>query len=71
MSQEQYLQQVAETVLEKLDAFLQTVEPENLSPQTMKHITATLKDIRELTQESPLSDGTCIRVEFPRDDWNL
>lgn len=67
---EQHLQKVAEKVLQKLNDFVDTVKPGELSPQAMKHVTATLKDIRELTEVPRLSEGTTIRVEFDNKDWN-
>ena len=60
---------VAEKVLQKLEAFVDGVEPEKLSPQSMKHITATLKDIRELTEIPQVGSDTVIRVEFTEPDW--
>ncbi len=40
---------VAELVLQRLERFLQ--QQEDVDPQKCKHITATLKDIRELRTE--------------------
>lgn len=60
---------VAEKVLQKLEAFVDGVEPDKLSPQSMKHITATLKDIRELTEIPQVGSDTVIRVEFTEPDW--
>lgn len=68
--EEQHLQQVAEKVLQKLNAFVDGVEPDKISPQAMKHVTATLKDIRDLTEIPQVSEGTTIRVEFSAPDWN-
>ena len=63
------LQKVAGKILKKLSGFVDTVEPEKLSPQAMKHVTSTLKDIRELTQEAPICEDTVIRVEFEKPEW--
>lgn len=63
------VESVAEKVLQKLESFVDGVEPDKLSPQSMKHITATLKDIRELTEVPQVSEGTMIRVEFSNPDW--
>ena len=66
---EKKLEKVARQVLKKVGQFVDAVEPENLSPQTMKHITATLKDIRDLTREETVDNGVTIRVEFGNEDW--
>lgn len=62
------VEKVAKKVLKKLGKFVDTVEPDKLSPQSMKHVTATLKDIRELTEETRVDDGATIRVEFGGED---
>jgi len=66
---EKKLEKVARQVLKKVGAYVDTVEPESLSPQTMKHITATLKDIRDLIREEVMDSGVTIRVEFGNEDW--
>ena len=63
------VESVAEKMLEKLGSFVDSVTPDKLTPQTMKHITATLKDIRELTEVPQVSADTVIRVEFSDPDW--
>ena len=63
------LEQVAEKILAKLDAYVDVVEADKLTPQAMKHISATLKDLRELTELPQLREGTEIRVEFPEENW--
>lgn len=63
------LEKVAQQILRKLGQYVDGVEPESLSPQTMKHVTATLKDIRDLTAEAPVDTGMTIRVEFSNEDW--
>ena len=59
---------VAEKVLQKLDGFVDGVTPENLNPQTMKHITATLKDIRDLTTQDQSKDAQLL-VTFDHPEW--
>lgn len=61
------VEKVLGKVLEKLEAFVDTVEPEKLSPQSMKHVTATLKDIRDLT-DTAQTDGI-VYVEFDHPEW--
>lgn len=63
------VENVAEKVLQKLEAFVDGVEPDKLTPQSMKHITATLKDIKELTEVPQVGADTVIRVEFSQPDW--
>lgn len=63
------LEKVARQVLNKLGQFVEAVEPETLSPQTMKHITATLKDIRDITREDVVDSGVTVRVEFSNEDF--
>lgn len=55
-------------VLTKLENYVDTVDPEKLNLQSLKHVTATLKDIRELT-DAPQSDGR-ICVVFDHPEWN-
>lgn len=70
MEEKKALEKVAAKILKKLGSFVDTVEPGKLSPQAMKHVTATLKDIRELTQEAHVDADTVIRVEFGgEEDW--
>ena len=48
---EDTVEKVLQKILQKLNGFVDTVEPEKLSPQSMKHVTATLKDIQDLTDK--------------------
>ena len=61
------IDKVLTKVLYKLQEYVDTVEPERLNPQSLKHVTATLKDIRELQ-----TDGTesCLLVEFTNPEWS-
>ena len=59
---------VVRKVLQKLDGFVDTVEAEKLNPQAMKHITATLKDIRDLTEENQPTESQ-ITVIFDHPEW--
>lgn len=61
------IEKVLKKVLEKLDRFVDTVEPEKLSPQSMKHVTATLKDIRDLTEEQ--QTDSAVHVIFDHPEW--
>ena len=64
------LEKVAGKVLQKLDGFVDTVEPERLNPQSMKHITATLKDIRDLGMPPVTDAATTVHVIFDgEEDW--
>lgn len=63
------MESVLKKVLQKLERYVDTVEPEKLSPQSLKHVTATLKDIRDLT-DAPQTDGI-IHVEFDHPDWKV
>ena len=65
---EDTVEKVLQKVLQKLDSFVDTVEPDKLSPQSMKHVTATLKDIRDLTDREASGDAV-IRVEFSCPEW--
>lgn len=65
---EDTVEKVLQKVLQKLDSFVDTVEPDKLSPQSMKHVTATLKDIRDLTDRETSGDAV-IRVEFSCPEW--
>ena len=64
------VEKVAEKVLQKLESYVETVTPEKLSPQSMKHVTATLKDIRELTTQPENEGGLTVRVEFAEEIWS-
>lgn len=44
------METVAEMVLQKLEAYLHTEQ--SIDPQKCKHITATLKDIKDLTSDA-------------------
>ncbi len=46
----EHLQQVAEMLLCKVESRLKDTAPEDLPPQTAKHVSATLKDIRDIQQ---------------------
>ena len=63
-------ERVLEKVLKKLEGYVDTVTPEKVSPQSMKHITATLKDIRELTADPQTQTGVTVRVEFAEEKWS-
>ena len=65
---EDTVEKVLQKVLQKLDSFVDTVEPDKLSPQSMKHVTATLKDIRDLTQAEEPGEGQ-IHVIFDHPEW--
>ena len=65
---EDTVEKVLQKVLQKLDSFVDTVEPEKLSPQAMKHVTATLKDIRDLTLAEQPGEGQ-IHVIFDHPEW--
>ena len=62
------VERVLVKVLDKLSNYVDSVEPEKLSPQSMKHVTATLKDIKELTDREASGDAV-IRVEFSCPEW--
>ena len=62
------VERVLVKVLDKLSNYVDSVEPEKLSPQSMKHVTATLKDIRELTQDGQETESQ-IRVIFDHPEW--
>ena len=64
---EETVDQVLQKILEKLNGFVDTVEPEKLNPQALKHVTATLKDIRDL-QTTEQAEPT-VRVEFSDPEW--
>ena len=53
---------------EAMDGFVDTAEVDKLNPQAMKHVTATLKDIKELTDREASGDAV-IRVEFSCPEW--
>ena len=61
------IEKVLKKVLQKLNRYVDTVDPERLSPQSMKHVTATLKDIRDMT-DTPQTDST-IHVTFEHPEW--
>ena len=65
---EKAIESVMEKVLAKLEGYMETVEPEKLSPQALKQVTATLKDIRELQTETQTDSQ--IRVIFSAPEWN-
>lgn len=66
---EKELERVARQVLNKLGQYVDGIAPETVSPQTMKHITATLKDIRDLSREDTEDRGIAIRVAFDNEAW--
>lgn len=61
------IDKVVNKVLQKLAKYMDTVEPERLSPQSLKHVTATLKDIRELQTDGVVPQ---LVVEFTNPEWN-
>ena len=65
---EETIEKVLEKILRKLDGFVDTAEVDKLNPQAMKHVTATLKDIKELTDREASGDAV-IRVEFSCPEW--
>lgn len=65
---EERMDKVLAKVLAKLEGYVDTVEPEKLNPQSLKHVTATLKDIRDL--QAMEQTETTIRVEFSEPEWS-
>ena len=61
------IDKVTDKVLQKLQKYMDTVEPERLNPQSLKHVTATLKDIRELQTDGVVPQ---LVVEFTNPEWN-
>ena len=55
-------------VLGKLEDYMDRVTPEKITPQVLKHVTGTLKDIRELQTE--VQTDSVIRVEFSVPEWS-
>ena len=55
---------VADKVLSKLGDWVDSQVAESISPQSMKQVTATLKDIQELKNTQADSGDTTIRVVF-------
>ena len=64
------LEKVLNKVLQKLESYVDSVEPEKVNPQSMKHVTATLKDIRDLTAQPENETGLSVRVEFAEENWS-
>ena len=48
MEEKILLRQVADKLLEKLEAVVELVEPQSASTQSLRQIAATLKDIRDI-----------------------
>ena len=65
---EETVEKVLQKILQKLNSFVDTVEPEKLSPQSMKHVTATLKDIQDLTADAQPGESQ-ITVIFDHPEW--
>jgi hypothetical protein len=65
---EETIEKVLEKILRKLDGFVDTAEVDKLNPQAMKHVTATLKDIRDLTLAEQPGEGQ-IHVIFDHPEW--
>ena len=65
---ENTVERVLQKILQKLSGFVDTVEPEKLSPQSMKHVTATLKDIQDLTADAQPPESR-ITVIFDHPEW--
>ena len=65
---EETVEKVLQKILQKLDRFVDTVDPEKLSPQSMKHVTATLKDIQDLTGDTRPTESQ-ITVIFDHPEW--
>lgn len=61
------IDKVLTKVLHKLQEYVDTVEPERLNPQSLKHVTATLKDIRELQTDGVVPQ---LVVAFTNPEWN-
>jgi hypothetical protein len=66
---EETVEKVLQKILQKLDRFVDTVDPEQLSPQSMKHVTATLKDIQDLTGDTRPTESQ-ITVIFDHPEWS-
>lgn len=49
---EEKLLRLADMILEKLTLRVESAEGESLNPQTLKHITGVMKDIRDLQQDA-------------------
>ena len=62
------INKVVAKVLTKLDCYVDTVVPEKLNPQSLKHVTATLKDIKDL-QQTEQTEAT-IHVAFSNPEWS-
>ena len=62
------IDKVLTKVLHKLQEYVDTVEPERLNPQSLKHVTATLKDIRDLTADAQPGESR-ITVIFDHPEW--
>lgn len=63
------IDKVLSKVLCKLENYVDTVQPEKLNPQSLKHVTATLKDIRELQTDPGPTEGQ-ITVIFDHPEWS-
>lgn len=63
MEEQSDISRVAQTVLRQLEAYLRDNGP--MDPQKYKHITGTLKDIRDLQQEQ--QGPSQLVVVFDRD----
>ena len=61
----QHLQKVANMLLCKVESRLQDTEPAALPPQSAKHISATLKDIRDiqLLKSGEETQVICVKLE--------
>lgn len=62
------IDKVLNKVLCKLENYVDTVQPEKLNPQSLKHVTATLKDIKDL-QQTEQTEAT-IHVAFSNPEWS-
>ncbi|MBR2310840.1 MAG: hypothetical protein IKA47_09980 [Oscillospiraceae bacterium] len=64
---EKTIESVIGKVLKKLEGYVDGVTPEGLSPQALKQVTATLKDIREL--QAGTDTDVRVVVEFDHPEW--
>lgn len=60
------LQKIADTLVDKLSKRVDREEPETMNPQTVKHITGMLKDLRDiqLTKADAQTEGVSITLTW-------
>ena len=56
------LQQLADILLEKLRSRIDAEDPQTMNPQSIKHLTGVMKDIRDIQLARPIEEGQSMQL---------